>query len=471
MFGGPSSVAKSADEGQPRPGPWWTDKGIIPASWPLNFWQTGRNPIPVGEGSGVVEACVSSYAQSVAMCLGDHWRTNEDGGRTRVPAAQSALARKLRRPNDYQSTSDLLVNAIRSLYLRGNAYALGLRNARTEIDEIHLFNPDRSRPRIAQDGTIFYTLGGNPVLEQRLETLRLAPDFLAAVPARDVLHLRLHTPRHPLIGETPLAAAYMDEALLQAGAISSWRMNTNGSRPSGVIMTDRDLTRDQAEELRERWNEQSRGLAEGGVPILSSNLKFEPIGVSANDTRLVETMRLSAENIALAFRVPLAVIGLQGGQPMGSTEALMAHWIATGLGFCLNHIELALDAFFELPGYPEEYCELDMSALLRPNFRERIEGLARAVQSGVYAPNEARRLEGLPRVAHGDDPRVQQQAVPLSYGAALQPPTPGAPVPSTPPEPNSTDEPAETDDEEPNADERANFAQRILEAADRRRAA
>jgi hypothetical protein len=158
---------------------------------------------------------------------------------------------------------------------------------------------------------------------------------------------------------------------------------------------------------------------------------------------------------------------------MGSTEALMGHWTATGLGFCLNHIELALDAFFELPGYPEEYCELDMGALLRPNFRERIEGLARGVQSGVYAPNEARRLEGLPRVAHGDDPRVQQQAVPLSYGAALQPPTPGAPVSAPPPPEPKPDEgePTETDDEEPNADERASFAQRILEAADRRRAA
>ena len=46
--------------------------------------------------------------------------------------------------------------------------------------------------------------------------------------------------------------------------------------------------------------------------------------------------------------------------------------------------------------------------------KDRIESLARGVQGGIFAPNEARNSEGLESVAFGDEPRVQQQVVPLS---------------------------------------------------------
>jgi phage portal protein BeeE len=52
----------------------------------------------------MVEACVSAYAQTVAMCPGNHWRLNDDGGRDRQRTGTSALARILRTPNSYQAS-------------------------------------------------------------------------------------------------------------------------------------------------------------------------------------------------------------------------------------------------------------------------------------------------------------------------------------------------------------------------------
>ena len=46
--------------------------------------------------------------------------------------------------------------------------------------------------------------------------------------------------------------------------------------------------------------------------------------------------------------------------------------------------------------------------------KDRIESLARGVQGGIFAPNEARNPEGLDSGPFGDEPRVQQQVVPLS---------------------------------------------------------
>jgi hypothetical protein len=50
----------------------------------------------------------------------------------------------------------------------------------------------------------------------------------------------------------------------------------------------------------------------------------------------------------------------------------------------------------------------------------------RGVQGGVFSPNGARNQEGLDSVEYGDEPRVQQQVVPLSAAA-------GIPVPAAPP--------------------------------------
>jgi hypothetical protein len=88
---------------------------------------------------------------------------------------------------------------------------------------------------------------------------------------------------------------------------------------------------------------------------------------------------------------------------------------------------------FRLAGQPDEYVEFDTSALMRSNFKERMEGWAIATKSGI-AINEFRNAEGFPSKAFGDEPRVQQQMVPLSYGAEMKPPQPGAtPAPAPPP--------------------------------------
>jgi len=46
----------------------------------VNWWQLGYDPIGISSQSAMVEACVSAYSQTVAMCPGTHWRLKSDGG-------------------------------------------------------------------------------------------------------------------------------------------------------------------------------------------------------------------------------------------------------------------------------------------------------------------------------------------------------------------------------------------------------
>jgi HK97 family phage portal protein len=428
-----SLVRRGAVEGAPRPGPWHLpfSGGWLSAEagqyW--NWWQLGYNVEGLGR-SAIVEACVSAYAQTVAMCPGDHWRMTQKGGRERVE--NSAAARLLRQPNAYQSISDFLLNLVRQLYTTGNAYALALRNDRYEADELHLMNSRLCRPVLSVDGEVFYRLAGNEVIARQLSGTT-NQEFL--VPARDVLHVRLHANQQmpwPLIGETPLTATYSDLATQSAILASQSQFYANQARPSAVLQTDLLLDKDQVADLRQRWDEQSKGLNAGNTPILTAGLKVQPWNVSARDAQLAEVLKLSEDHIALAFRIPLQILGISG-TPAGSTEVLMQMWIATGLGFALNHIEEAFGLFFKLRGQPYEYIELSTDPLLRSAFKDRMDALTRGVQGGVYAPNEARELEGLDRVPFGDEPRVQQQVVPLSAAGKIAPaPGPPSPPPSPP---------------------------------------
>ena len=104
-------------EGEYRPGPWYlpVTHGWLPADVgnSINWWQNGYTPLLMSADLAIIEACVSAYSQTVAMCPGDHWRAKSNGGRERVTT--SALSRILRYPNDYQSMSDFLLNAVRQL--------------------------------------------------------------------------------------------------------------------------------------------------------------------------------------------------------------------------------------------------------------------------------------------------------------------------------------------------------------------
>lgn len=420
------SFRTRAKEGEYRPGPYLLDSGWLSAKAGLfwNFWQMGYNVQPYGQSSAMVEACVSAYAQTVAMCPGDHWRTTADGGRERVTG--SALTRILRKPNGYQSISDLLLNLVRREYEVGEGFALAIRNARNEIDELHLMK--HGQPLIASDGSIFYYLSGNEIVERRF-------DMSAPIPARDVLHVRLHTPQHPLKGVSPILATVLERAMATAAMNQQVAFYLNQARPSFMLETDEKLTKEQADDLRARWDAQTQGANAGGTPILSWGLKAKPVTIGAKDAELADMLKIADQSIALAFRMPLQVLGV-GDTPFASTEALMSSWKASGLGFCLNHVEEAIGLLFGLKGQPDEYLEFDTEALLRSNFKDMIEGLAKSVTSGIHASDEARNKVGLPSTpgGFGKMPRVQQQVVPLDWHDKNPPAQPAAPTPAEPDE-------------------------------------
>jgi HK97 family phage portal protein len=399
--------------------------GYIPPSWPANFWQLGYDPIRSG-GGAIVHACIACYSQTAAMCLPTHWRSTGDGGRERV--TNSALSRVMLRPNAYQSGSDFVLNLVGALYSDGNAYAYATRNNRYEVAELHLMDSGSCGAWVASNGEVFYTIAGNPVVERML-----SKEAAKAVPARDVLHLKLDARGNPLKGEPPLTNAMLDVAASNSMVRQALDFASNAAKPSGVLTTDQPLESWQTTEMRQIWRDLTTGANAGGTPILSNGLKWQQVSSTSRDAQLAELLQISDGRIATAYRIPLSLLSLWGAQVQAAGEDQMRFWVAGAFGFALNHVEDGIGRFFALAGWPQEYLEFDTAALLRSNQRDRIEALARGVQGGIYSPNEARALEDLPAAEDGDQPRVQQQVVPLDAWSQQQPQTPRPDAPAAPP--------------------------------------
>ena len=401
-----------------------------------------------------VYACVMAIARAVSQCYPTHIRVNE-GAFERVTT--SAAYRILRNPNAYQTGPEFLLNLVAMALFDGEAFAVVTRNDRSEINSLHLLPRGSCSPQIDDDSkTVFYSIGASP----------LAPtgtDYVA--PSRDVLHLKFHTPRHPLIGESPIKAAALaigiNVALGQNQAAFFSRMN----RPSGVLSTDAVLTQAQMQQLRSAFDDQSKRWAAGGMPILTSGLKFQPISINSQDAQLIEAQRMSLEDICRVFGVPPPLVGDLTHATLNNSESLIQHFLSMGLGSYLEHIERSFDRLFGMGG--NEYVELDTAALLRTDFAGRIEGLSKAVQGGLMTPDEARAREGLPTKEGGDALFMQRQNTPVSLlrdlaaaelARAKEPPKPAV-APAAAPE----DKPADKLEAEAAKDMDVDLAKALIE--------
>ena len=127
---------------------------------------------------------------------------------------------------------------------------------------------------------------------------------------------------------------------------------------------------------------------------------------------MVEAFQMTVSNIAKVFRVPPAVIGDLTGATFNNSATMMQWFLASGLGYLLKHVENDLNNLFGLPF--NQSLDFDTRELLRSDFNAQIQTLGEGVLKGIYSPNEARAVLGMGPVEAGEEPRVQQQVVPLS---------------------------------------------------------
>lgn len=383
----------------------WVD---VSTSWyKPNWFQLGlEKPDPnVALKSSGVYACIATLSQELARLRISHY-TNKDL-KGRVEMYNSPISRLFARPNSYQTHSDFILYLMYSLLMRGNAYAYAARDARGNVRTITPLNPGGVQPYVTEDGDIFYSVAqfnDEPGVD-------FDPNYF--VPQRDMLHVRLFTPTHPLIGVTPLTACMTSVAHGMSIQSEATRFFDNESKPAGILSTPKSLSRERAERIRDAWAAGTTGAHTGKVPVLDNDLKFMPMSLSAADSQIVEQYAMTKKDVAIVFRVPLYMVG-EGESQFRTAEASQRDFVTRALGFYIEHLEAAFNNFFGFDGRTK-YIEFDVErGIMRPEFNQRIEGLAKGIQGGLYSPNEARKVENLEAKEAGDNLFMQRQNVPIN---------------------------------------------------------
>jgi HK97 family phage portal protein len=403
---------------------WWPLHDPYPGAWQQNAEVSPTTVL----SNPTLYACVTLIAGDIAKLRPMLVEEDDHGiwSETYIPAFSPVLDT----PNPYQDRVDFFEWWMLSKLCHGNTYALKARDARGVVQALFILDPYRVIPMVSTDGAVFYNLAPDP-LNEVLEPVM--------VPAREMIHDVMCPLFHPLIGVSPIYAAGFPALQGLNIRTNSDKFFTNGSKPGGVLTAPGQISADVAKRLKDYWDANFSGDNIGKIAVLGDGLKYEPMALTAEQSQLVEQLRMTDEDIAKCFHMPHHKIGV-GPDPTHNNVALLnQQYYADCLQKHIVKLQRKLTTGLGLDNVPAKTLavEFDLDDLELMDAAARIDAGVKAITAGM-SPNEARfRFYDLGPVPGGEQPYLQRQNWPLSLLGSDQP-NPGATPPPAPPEPDDT---------------------------------
>jgi len=187
----------------------------------------------------------------------------------------------------------------------------------------------------------------------------------------------------------------------------------SGTNLAGVIEYPNNLTQEQADNLRNGFDQRHSGWSRSNrTGVLSGGATFKPTQIDPQQSSLIESRRMAVEDIARAFNVPSHLLGLPGTMSYASVEENNRSFLITTISPMVNKIESALTPLMKRsPGGETAFIKFNMDALLRANVQARTAAYSSGLQAGYLTINDVRRLEDLYPV---EDPAADTVRVPLA---------------------------------------------------------
>lgn len=146
---------------------------------------------------------------------------------------------------------------------------------------------------------------------------------------------------------------------------------------------------------------------------LPSGLEIKPIGADPEKSQLVEVQRFLIEQIARIYALPPTFLQDLSHGTFSNTEQQDLHFVKHTLKRWAEQFEQEINLKLFGRGRRSRFAELNMDGILRGDFQSRMEGNARAIQTGQLTPNEARQMDNRPAKENGDDLLIQGATVPI----------------------------------------------------------
>lgn len=361
-----------------------------------------------------IRKCVDFLSRNIAQ-LGLHaYRRKGDDDRERL--SDHEVSDWLRHPNPRTTRYRLMESTMGDLGVFFNAYWLKVRttgpNGRPRIGLVRM--PAR---QVSVFGEIF------PVQYEWN-----APHFREPMPLApsEVIHFSGYDPDNAFMGLSPIET--LRRILLEDIEQHNYRRSyyRNSARVEGVIERPREAgkwTDDQRRAFKEDWRSFQGSRNAGRTPVLEDGMIFKATTHSAKDQELTAARKLTAEESASAYHIPLPMVGILDHATFSNVKEQHKQLYSDTLGPWNVMIEeqLEKDLVTESKDSEGVYLEFNIAEKLKGTFEEQ----AAAIQSTVGRPiatlNEGRARMNLPRIDPAEDPTADQVMRPLNMGSGDEP--------------------------------------------------
>lgn len=170
------------------------------------------------------------------------------------------------------------------------------------------------------------------------------------------------------------------------------------------------------------------GARSNGDPVFPIPLGYElkPVGFDPAKGQMTEARLFQITEIARIYNLPPIFLQDLSHGTFANTEQQDLHLVK----HLITQWAKAFEEEINLKVFGRKnngrFAEHNLDALMRGDFKSRIEALARGVQTSLFTPDEARALDNRPPVKNGDVAYMQGATVPLGTMPTAAPkPAPG----------------------------------------------
>ena len=335
---------------------------------------------------GAVYACVRLLADTISTLPVDTFY--REGGSRLVFRPKPIWVET---PDIGMAREDFLQQAMVSLLLDGNVFIRIFRGRSGEVTSLTVLDPTRVEVR------------RNPATRE----VEYAIDGTAGavLTAAEVLHITELRRPGALRGVSRIEEVKQALGLASALEEFSARFFGQGSTTQGLIEWPGNLTKEQAKDLADGFEEGHKGLRRAHRPgVLFGGAKFVKTGVDPNEAQMLESRQFAVEEIARIFRCPLHLLQVStpGAMSYASVEQNAIQFAQYTLRPIISKFETALSTL--LPG--PAFVKFNLDAILRGDIQTRFAAYSTGQLAGFLSVNDVRRLEDYAPAPGGDDYRV-----------------------------------------------------------------
>lgn len=379
-----------------------------PWQWPSVFGtQTTSNAgVRVDEWKSMqlsaVYACVRLISNTIAMVPLALHKDIEEG--KSVVASDKPLHRVLHQTANSELTSFAFKQTMQAhVLLWGNAYAEKITNNRGETIELWPMPP--------------WSMKVEPANGKRKYTFTLPDGSQQVMPSSKIFHIA-GISFDGLKGTSPISVMRNEMGLALALQDFGSKYFANGTNLGGTLQHPGKLGDKAREHLKADIAENFQGLSNAQrMIILEEGMKYDKIGIPAEDAQFIESRKFQLEEIARYFGVQLHMIQNLDRSTNNNIEQQSIEFRTYAIQPWAVIWEQEIYRSLLSPDEQKEkyYGKFNLNALMRGDYKTRMEAYRTGIQMGLYSLNEVRKLEDMNPIEEegGDTHWVNSAMIPI----------------------------------------------------------